>query len=422
MPVQFIVFGLNHQSAPIAIRESFELSAEQRERLVRSVREYVSGEWMVVSTCNRTEFILYGRGEEAGRLRAAVAEVAGAPWPPVRAFCLQGRAAVEHVLAVTSGLQSQVLGDVQILNQVKAAYRAAHEAGTVGPTLHRLMHTAFATAKRVLTETGVSRGNPSIASLATRMARRLVAKQHPASEADPARALVLGSGEMGGRILQILSHDRAVKALVSNRTQARAQDLAAQYGATVVPWEARVPAVAMVDVVFVTTASRAYVLDADAAPPRTERPALVIDLSVPRNVDPLLNRVAGYRVLDLDALQAIEQRELETQALGVDEAQAFCREAAEAFLEWEHTQRLLKPVIETLTDAFESVRKQEVEKNIHRIDAAFHDQVDHLTRSIVQKLLAIPVVHLKRLPEGKNGLEQQVAVLAGLFTRPECEE
>jgi glutamyl-tRNA reductase len=149
---------------------------------------------------------------------------------------------------------------------------------------------------------------------------------------------------------------------------------------------------------------------------------LVIDISVPRNVDPLLGRVPGYTVLDIDALQEIDQKEKEAQIRGVDTALQLCREATEAVIEWERRHRLMQPAIDSLAEAFESVRRHEVERFLNRFHEKDREQVEFLTRSIMQKLLTIPVVRLKATEGDESVLEQQVAALAALFARERCEE
>ena len=168
----FHAFGLNHETAPLAVREAFALNQAARRTLYGVFRLTPEAEVILLSTCNRTEVYLFGSDADVVAVQAALSGFAGTAWPADHAFALDDEAAVSHVLHVVAGLGSLVIGDEQILAQMKDAYRVAVEEDRVGTVLHRLMHTAFRTAKRVRTETAISEGPASISSLAVRAARR----------------------------------------------------------------------------------------------------------------------------------------------------------------------------------------------------------------------------------------------------------
>ncbi len=422
MTSDYFAIGLNHESAPVSVIEPFEFASHEVNSLLDEMKRQVTCEWMYLATCNRTEIYGYGPLEDAQMLKAGVADLAGVAWPEASSFSLHGQEAVSHIIEVTAGLKSQVLGDVQILNQVKSAYRQAHKAGTVSTYLHKLLHVALATGKKVASETDLSRGNPSVASLATRVARRLLHKYLRDSGREAGSAFVIGAGEMGGQIAKILSHDRSLETWICSRSRKRADKQATRLDLAVVPWEERIDKLADVDVVFVATSSKSFVLAGHQLPARNGTPLLVVDISVPRNVDPAAADRPDYRVLDLDALKAIEASELRAQDDAVSIARSICRESTSLIDEWGQEQQLLRPAIQVLAEAFETIRRQELDRNLHRIDDQYHEEVDLLTRSIMKKLLAIPVVRLKTSAGKSDRVRQQAACIAELFRRDACEE
>lgn len=422
MTADFFAFGINHEAARVSVREPFEFTEEQHRELVDRLKDHISSEWMLIATCNRTEVYGHGSESDAGAIRDSMVELSGTPWPEVFSFERRGEAAIHHVVEVTAGIRSQVLGDSQILNQVKQAYQTAHEYGTLGTALHRLLHTALSTSKRVARETNVSVGNPSIAALATRVARRKVAEVRKASIDQPAHALILGAGEMGTQLAKILHYDPAVVVSVASRSRSRVLLLEQHFSVRPVTWEERLPASVDADVVFVATSSRGYVLVADEMPQRNGRPVLIVDISVPRNVDPDIGQEHGYSVIDIDGLEEMDREQKAAQEQGLAAARRICMAAAQSVATWQCEQELMQPAVEALAAAFEAVREQEVTRNIHRFEPGDREQVDILTRSIMQKLLAIPLVKLKSSAGREQDLQLQVATLASLFARDACEE
>ncbi len=418
--MDYFAFGINHRTAPVEIREAFEYDAESLERLYAAVGQLKGAEWLVLSTCNRTEVYLHGQPRHAARLREAISGRAGA-WPADRAFEYRGREAVVHVLEVVSGIRSQILGDGQILNQVKGAYRIASTAGTLGPWMHRLMHTAFATAKEIITETGFGASGASVARAA--LDRALETSASVAPDGTVRTGLLLGRGTMIQLVLKEAAGRQDVRFLVSNRTDSAARELAATHGAGVVPWAERHEAASRVDFVIAGTGSFEPVLHAAELPARNaSRPVLLLDISVPRNIDPSADALPGYRVLNIDQVVGHDPDGGAAVESKLAAARARCEAAADGVVAWEGQHDTLQPAIHTLYDTFEAVRRREVDRNLHRFDASQHEQIDRLTRSIMQKLLAIPVVRLKTMAASEMDLAGRVEILNSLFARVACEE
>ncbi|RMH63745.1 MAG: glutamyl-tRNA reductase [Bacteroidetes bacterium] len=416
----FFAFGLNHETAPVALRERFALREEAIRHLYRHVRLSPDAEYVVLSTCNRTEVYLFGRWADVHTLRAWMAERAGTTWPEPASFLVEDEAALLHLLEVTAGLKSLVLGDAQIFTQVKTAYQVAVEEEVVGTVMHRLMHTAFRGAKRVAAETVLGQGAASVSTAAAELARRHV-EARPGG--GPARAVMIGAGQMGRLALEALYARGFSEVLLINRTRARLEPLAAASGADVADWEERHRALADADVVIVATGADAPVLRAESVPTRTRSSeCLLIDIAVPRNVDPAIDALPGYRVADLDWIDTCIGEVARQRQAARPAAQAICRELAQDFVTWVFHQQALQPAIHAIRETFETIRRQEIERHAHRFSEADRRELERLTGSIMQKLMAVPIVRLKDTDPGSIDFVRGVKLLSTLFSRPGCDD
>ncbi len=418
----FISFGLNYETASVGVREAFALNEQKQRAFYRSLQLSDDAELIVLSTCNRTEVYLYGTHDDARIVEQALAEQAGVAWPADEAFVLYDEAAVRHLLHVASGLKSMVLGDAQILAQVKEAYRVAVDEEKVGAVLHRLMHTAFRAAKRVVTETAVTSGVLSVSGAAVAMAQSHFEQQSRGGLAGR-RALLIGAGQMGSLALYALKKYRLASLSVTNRSVARARTVAAAAGASVVPWGDRYEALRESDLIIVATSAEAPVLRAAHLPAQKKSlPVLVIDISIPRNVDRTAEEIPGYRVLDLDALKDWMARVEEGRRAEVPVAQSICESLLAEFVSWMFHQQALQPAVQAIRETFERIRIQEIERHHHRFDAIDREELDSITRSIMQKILAIPIVRLKSTDPESIDFVRGIRLLQGLFTRPLCDD
>ncbi len=417
----FHALGLNHETASVHVREAFALDRAAKQRLYAAWRVARGGELMLVSTCNRTEAYLYGTEEDVATVRSLLSQHACRPWPAKESFHFQDEAALRHVLEVTCGLRSQVLGDAQIFSQIKEDYRLAVEAGSVSTVMHRLLHSAFRAAKRVAAETDLHQGTTSVAGVAVQAARRYFARRgHP--DLEGVRVLVVGAGEMARLAIEALRTLAPSLLMLTNRTQQRAEALA-QPGEQVVPWGQRAQALAHCDLAIVATAASDPVLTADMMPPRCpDHPLLLIDLSIPRNIDPAIDGLPGYQVLDLDAIKARQAAVEARRRQAARQARKICEELLHEFVTWYFHQQALQPVIQAIRDTFETIRRQEIARHHRRFSEVDREELDRLTRSIMQKLLAIPIVRLKSIDPDSIDFVRGIQLLAQLFSRPSCEE
>ena len=417
----FHAFGLNHETAPVAVRETFALDGEACRQFHRLLRLSLSAELVLLSTCNRTEVYLFGTDTDVVAVQAALGVYAGAPWPADDCFALDDEAAVLHVLRVTAGLRSQVLGDAQILAQMKQAYRIAVDEENVNTFLHRLMHAAFRAAKRVRTETALSEGAASISSLAVRAARLHFEAQDGAGLAGR-RVLLLGTGEMGLAALKALSCEEA-QLTIANRSRDRAEAAARSVDATVLDWSDRHEAVADADLVLVASGAPEPILWADRLPTRSEgAPCLVVDVALPRNVEPAVAERPGYTLLDLDLLSGWRAETTAARRSAVPDAEAICEEGLAEFVAWVFNHEALQPAVQALRDTFDAIRRQEIERHAHRFQSVDHEELDQLTRSIMQKLLAVPIVRLKNTDSDSLDFARGIRFLSHVFSRSECDD
>ncbi|MFO8233689.1 MAG: glutamyl-tRNA reductase [Longimonas sp.] len=420
----FYAFGINHSSSAVAVTEAFRASPSDQARMYERFDLSPEAEVVLLSTCNRTEVYLYGRFRDCLHIQHILAEEAGcSSWPSGDAFMVQDEAAIRHVLHVASGLQSVVLGDAQILSQMKEAYQRAIDYDSVHSLMHRLMHTAFRAAKRVVHETSLSNGSASISTAAVAMAESFFA-EYGFEELDAQHILVLGAGKMGRLALHALTNYNPASIALANRTQATAETLAVEHEVDVIDWNERHTALGEADVVIVATGASGPVLLHDTVPERPYKPlpALVVDVAVPRNVDPALNDHADYVVRDMDALEEWTAEVQAQRRSEIPDAEAICDELLSDFVTWVFHQQALQPAIQAIRHTFEGIRAKEVERHAHRIDGMDREEIERLTQSIMQKLLAVPIVRLKNVDPDSIDFVHGIKLLHALFTRSEHDD
>jgi glutamyl-tRNA reductase len=414
--MKFYALGVNHEHASVQQADAFALDADEQRALYDDLILSEEAEVVVLSTCNRTEAYLYGRDPDVRRMESALADAAGEQWPDEGSFLYVDEEAVRHLLHVTAGLNSMVLGDQQILAQVKDAYQRAVDADEVHSLMHRLLHTAFRAAKRVSTETDLSSGAASVSTASIEMARHYFESREAVRSMSQLRVLLVGAGKMGRLALKSLQGDSPASVAITNRSRERAEALAETHGARVIPWGERYDVLPEVDFVIVATGAPDPILTASALPGADDRevPPLLVDIARPRNVDPAIDDREGYTVYDLDDLQAWTRQVRDRRSSAVPEAKEICEGLLEDFVTWVFHQQALQPAIQAIRETFDDIRKQEVDRHAHRTDMD-REEVDRLTKSIMQKLLAVPIVRLKNVDPDSIDFVQGVELLHALF-------
>jgi glutamyl-tRNA reductase len=402
--VQLVVVGTNHNSASVSLRERLTVSTESLPGVLRALRESVA-EALVLSTCNRVELYAVCGHESSGAdvLRQFLAAHGDVPLRVVRdaTYAHGHEAAVRHLLRVTSGLESVVLGENEILGQVRRAIMAARDADTLGPVLDRLGDSALACGKRTRASTSLGRDGESVASVAVRLASR------ERGGLDGAHVVVLGAGDTARSALTALARNASVRITLVNRTYDRAAELAAEVGVEARPWSELVATLAAANVVVGCTGSAAPVLDAAMmlrAREVSAHPLLCIDLGVPRDIDPAVAALAGVRLIDLERIELEAETRRAERARDLVRAESIVEQETERYMEW-WRGRGVASTIARLHARADAIRDAEVDRALARLpEMSPHDRavVRDLAARVVAKLLRDPTLALKRDPEGAN--------------------
>lgn len=392
-------------------------------RLAKALHQLVASENLtevvVVSTCQRTEIYGFAR-----RYHPAVADIRNflADWSgrPPEAFAphlyeYHEEVAVRHLFKVAAGLDSAVLGEGEILGQLNDAWEAAHREGAAGPVLSILFRHAAEVGKRVRSETAIARGTTSLSQAAVALARASV------DTLDGLDTLVIGAGEMGEAMAQALSGSLGRgRLLVANRTLSRAEELAARCGGRAIGWSDLDAALADADVVLTSTGAPDVLLDAHrieaVMAARPDRPLLVVDLALPRDVDPACGSRPGVTLLDMDAIAAFASAGMESRRLEVPYAEEIVAAEVARYADL-LSERHVAPLIAALHERAESVRAAEVARYSRRLGPLEPSQqkaVEALTRAIVAKVLHDPTVNLKAAAGSPTG-DQLTSAVRQLF-------
>jgi len=417
--MNLLSIGISHHSAALEVRERMWFSADETRAVLPRLQEQFFSECILVSTCNRTELYGMTRTSEASEdtLRRFLIQERHADGvvEPAHLTSRVAGAAVQQIFKVASGIDSMVIGDIQILNQIKEAFQIAREGSTLGPVLNRLMQSTLHVGKRTRTETSISEGAVSVSYAAVELASKIFA------DLSRKAALLIGAGETGELALKHLVGKGIGQVRIANRTRAKAEALVADLGGEVVDYDAIVDALPSVDIVITSVASPTYVLGPDeltrALRQRSHNPLFVIDIGVPRNVDPAAKKIEHLFLYDIDSLSSIVDRNLERRKSEIPRVHAIIQEESLAFLQWYNTLQV-GPTIQQLRDVVEHIRMDEVRKNINRFRNEDRELVELLTRRIVNKILHQPMTALKQGAENGQGDRetlQRIVTLRELF-------
>jgi glutamyl-tRNA reductase len=417
--VSVVVIGLNHRTAPLDLLERMTVGDGQLGKALHDLltREHIS-EALVLSTCNRTE--VYAVAE---RFHGAYSDIRGfladfSFLPPEdfadHLYVHYDSAAAAHLLSVTAGLDSAVLGESEIQGQVKVAWERSRDEGAAGPTLNLLLRHALEAGKRARTDTGIARSIASVSQAAVAMADQRLAGVAGRT------VLVLGAGEMGEGMAVALAGAGVAEVLVANRTPERGAELAARVGGRAVSLVDVPIHLADVDVLLTSTGAQAPLLETtDIAPvmaARPDRPLLIVDIAMPRDVDPAVAHVDGVTLLDMDDVRGFAAAGIADRRREVAAVEAILNDELERYL-GATSARSVAPMIVALRERAETVRAAELERMRARyddLDARQLDMVDAVTRGMVAKLLHQPTVVLKDAAGSARG-DRLVAALRDLF-------
>ena len=414
-----VVVGLNHRTVPLALLERMNVSPTRLPKVLSDIasREHVS-EAVVLSTCHRTE--VYAVAERyhgaVQDIRHAFSELAFIPPEDFsdHLYSYFDEGAVNHLFSVAAGLDSVVIGETEILGQVRQAWQRAQDEGVAGSRLGALFRHAVVAGKRARTETAISRGTTSLAHAAVTMAARRL------GSLEGRHILLLGAGDVGEGMAMALAAVGGAEILVANRTWDRAVALAARVGGRAVQLEGVAAALGDADLLLTSTGAPSANLDEGDLRPVIEgrggRPLLVVDVAMPRDIDPAVAELPGVTLLDLDDVRAFVEAGLEERRREVDRVRRIVSEEVERYLE-HATAREVAPTITALREHVEQLRLSELARQrarLEELDPRQRQAVEAVTRGVLAKLLHEPTVRLKDAAGSPKG-ERLSEALRELF-------
>jgi glutamyl-tRNA reductase len=415
-----IDIGMNHLSAPVEIRECFANDAGNVATALACMRESESiKEGIFLSTCNRVEaiFVTDNREDAQNAVLSIFSRIGGLHEDKFLSnlFVFEDMEAVSHLFRVASSLDSMVLGEPQILGQIKDAYhRASVTEKTTGVILNRLMHRAFHAAKRVRTETGISESAVSVSYAAVELAKKIF------YGLEGRKVLLIGAGEMAELAAKHLMGQGIERLFVANRSFDRAMEVADQFNGKAILLEEMEHYLLEVDIVITSTGSKTYMVTHDqvrkSLRERKNRPLFFIDIAVPRDVEPSVNDLPNAYVYDIDDLTAIVEENSAQRRDEAIKAERIIREEAIRFEEWLKTLEVV-PTIAALKEKTEVLRKAEMERSLPALGNLTDTQlraIDALTVSLADKIISDPIVMLKSRTD-KTGRDIYLDMVRKLF-------
>jgi len=406
--MEIIVVGLSHKSAPVEIRERMCFPDGGVERPLRRILSLPSiREDLILSTCNRFEvYVIAGDIDDGTRdIKDFFSSLHGIPRKELEQFIYahEGQDAVRHIFRVASSLDSMVVGEPQILGQIKDAFSEASRHGVAGAILSRLFNRAFRVAKRVRTETSIGERAISISFVAVELARKIF------QNLEDKAVLLVGAGEMGELAARHLIAHGVSRVTVTNRRVERARELAAMFGGDVLPFDRLPQALGHADIIISSTASRHHVIDYATVngviKARKNRSMFFIDIAVPRDVDPRVNSIENVYLYDIDDLRDIADANVKERQKEADKAEAIVEGEVTKFCRWYSSLETV-PTIRLLREKVEAIRRKELNKALSALSGASEKErnvLNAMTSAIVNKILHDPITVLKRSDQDSSG-------------------
>lgn len=414
---EFSAVGINHWKADVALRERFSLSAEQKHAFLEDARIIGLRDVIIVSTCNRTE--IFARTERPGILVELLEKYSFGLREEFDqyGFIFEGEDAVRHLLRVAVGLDAQILGDLQIIKQVKEAYEYTDSLGMVDAVMHRLMQFVFRTHKRSRTETDLASGAATTAYAAVQFARKKL------RSIEQRNILLVGTGKIGKITCKNLISLGARNVVLLNRNRQRAKNLGDRFHLPVAGLENLGSEIAKADLVIVATGADRPVIGHKQLSEleHSDHTVVMLDLSVPRNIDPDLEKHPNVELINMDLLSDTTDEAFKRREKNIPRVEAIINEEINNFETWLSEQKVV-PTIRALNDKLHDIRLREVEKFRSKIPFDAVDDVDHLTRRIVNKILAHSIDHLKENHEAPEELTRIVHSMFKLQPETDIDE
>lgn len=404
-----VVVGLNHKTAPIALLERLAIGSDDLPKALHQLESYEHVlEGAVLSTCNRIEVYavvskFHGGAQDLRNFFAEFCHVAPEDFTD-HLYTYHDEGAIRHLFRVAAGIDSMVVGESEILGQVRRSYQLAHDEGV----LHRVLGAAFRRAlrvgKRARNETAVGRNPVSVSSAAVELAKRAFTDGSLAGK----KTVIVGAGKMGRLAADALASSGADKVIVVNRTEDKARDLAAALDVESRPMEALQEAIAEADILICSTTAPQTVVErnlVEAATRDRDRDLFIVDIAVPRDVDPAVSEIPGVVLRDIDDLRSVVETGIGSRVGEISKVETIITEELHRFTAWERAGEAA-PTISALIERADEVRSSEMEalkKRLAELTPEQLDAVDHLTQRIISKLLHVPITKAKEISSSKQG-------------------
>ncbi len=412
------VVGLNHKTANVAVREKVAFTAQRVERALAALSNlYCVEECLILSTCNRTElYCVFKEGcFDTDALRFFVADYNNIGKDDITPYLYQlgNKEVVEHLFKVVSGLDSMVMGENQIMAQTRQAYRYATTGKTTGPILNKLIHFAFRVGKKIRTQTGIGLGSMSIGQVACDFARKIHEDFRKAS------LLLIGAGENGELTARIFKDRGIGKLFIANRTISRAKALAEKTGAEVVRMEKIENALLDVDILLCSTGASGFLLSKETVERvalQRKKPLFIIDLAVPRDIEPAVGDLENVFLYDLDALIGQVEANKESRKEQAHVARNIIGDEIEKFMEW-HKKHKAAPTIKQMQEYVEAIRLGELEKIKDKLSEKNRLLFDSASKTMVNKILHTPISSIKKAA-GKSDNDETIKTIRTILGLP----
>jgi glutamyl-tRNA reductase len=420
MPI--VVVGLNHKTAPISLLDRLSITESELTKALHQLETYAHVEEAVVlSTCNRIEAYaavrkFHGGAQDLRNFFAEFCHVAPEDFTD-HLYTYHDEGAVRHLFRVASGIDSMVIGESEILGQVRRAFHFAGDEGLTGHLLGAAFKRALRVGKRARSETAIGRNPVSISSAAVELARRAFEPSTLAGK----RIVIVGAGKMGRLAARALASAGAGDVVIVNRTQERADELAATFDAVARPFEDLVDVLADADIVISSTTAPCTVIDAGIVARaldlrNNDRALFIVDIAVPRDVEPEVATLEGVVVRDIEDLRGVVEANVGSRIGEVSKVEGIIAGEVERFVQWERAAEAA-PTASALVSRADEIRRSELERFWTRLESLSpeeRDAIDHLTRRIVAKILHAPLAKSRELASSKKG-EAYLEALRTLF-------
>lgn len=413
MQVKFNAFSLSHKTAPVQIRELISLDDQAIHSIHLKLKEIFNlSEVLILSTCNRTE-VYYSHEENLNEaiikligLEKGIADVEN--YLEYFELFQTDSLAIEHLFRVSVGLEAQVVGDIQIANQVKRAYQTSVDLDMAGPFLHRLMHTVFFTNKRVVQETAFRDGAASLSYATIELIESITSNTYQP------RILLIGLGEIGEDVAKNMVYLPDSKVMISNRTISKAEAIAAEMGFEVIPFDKIEEAIDEADVVVSSIQrNEPFITKKLISNYSIQSYKLLVDLSVPRSIETSAEEVPGVILYNVDNIRSKASKALDNRLASIPQVEKIITEAIQDFKDWKK-EMMVSPTINKLKQSLEQIRLEELSRYMKNASEEEYAVMDKITKSMMQKVLKVPVIQLKNACK-RDEAEEMIEIISDLF-------